>query len=185
MLSLDINGQSINTLCYDPNILRDIGLNDEMDIILIQTAFVSLSANDDAGTASIAKQPSLKICEDEDEYFPKEWTFPMEDAEKMKNSHYVGQKLMITNKYLHQTISKCIYIENNWIVIQYLIDQNVDENKNRKESKCDVPELSISNQSNSIHHHQQTILLFIKIWRNCMSSKTKLEYRNYQNIKRE
>ena len=149
--SLGIDGSTINTLCHDPNILKDIGLNDENDITIIQTAFVTLYSNQQ----NIIKQPSLAICKEDDEsqdddFFPLSWKFPTDDAEKIKNAHYVGQKLMITNKFLHPTPSKCIYIENNWIVIEYLIKEN-NENLNALNiPMSQLTELSLSNQSNSI-----------------------------------
>merc|ERR1712130_681725 len=75
-----------------------------------------------------------------DEFFPTEWKFPFEESEKLKNSHYIGQRLYIrSNEDLQQRASICIYVENNWIVIKYTESQS---------PKPVTVESSISLQSN-------------------------------------
>merc|ERR1719495_2392015 len=37
----------------------------------------------------------------------------------MGNTHYVGQPLLIKDRLLNEKPARCVYVENNWIVIRY------------------------------------------------------------------
>ena len=151
--ALGINGQTMNSLCQDATYLQALGLSDEADIFSLQTAFVELQSHHNQNTneqkenKSRSSSDSLAICQDDNkteiEYFPSTWKFAVIENEKVKNPYYVGQRLLITNKYLHAMPSKCIYVENNWIVIRY------DKKEVIPASISNVNELSLSNDSNN------------------------------------
>lgn len=117
LYSMGINGQTMITLS-DPNMLRDIGLTDAEDIDLIQQTILSLCSQQQ-------DSPALEHVNSNDDFFPSDWTFPVENDEILKNRYYVGQRLIITQKGIgnHATTPRAIagrvvYVENNWIVVQ-------------------------------------------------------------------
>eukprot|EP01084_Bolivina_argentea_P242531 406828_1 len=100
--ALGIDGNTIHTLCYDPYYLKDLGLEDGNDIILIQTECVQLYSNSDhnepipVSTNDTKEQnnDSIALEEDREDFIPLDWQFPLEDSEHIKNHYYVSQRLI-------------------------------------------------------------------------------------------
>merc|ERR1712232_1450071 len=107
-LDHDDNWINILNLCFDQQILKDLGLENDADIALIQRKCLELYTTNDYfqqandGNANHQKTESVdhltfkaQTSANDDDFFPKEWKFPLEDAETFKNAHYIGQRLFI------------------------------------------------------------------------------------------
>eukprot|EP01084_Bolivina_argentea_P272298 463599_1 len=116
LISLGLNGKTMKHYIYNPNILKDLGLKNDNDIILIQTKMVELYSNYQFINQNNDTTNNNKI---DDDFFPSEWTFPRSDTEKIKNNYYINQKLLIRSNTMQQIPSIVIYIENNWIITEY------------------------------------------------------------------
>jgi len=152
LISLGITGKTMKHYIYNPDILRDLGLKNNNDIILIQTKMVELYSNYQFNDDNETKNNS-KI---DDDFFPSEWTFPRLNNEKIQNNYYINQKLLIrSSKTMQQILAIVIYVENNWIVIEYKNKANTNTNKYEnihklhiiKDMNC-ISKFNINNISN-------------------------------------